>query len=67
MDKTPLTVFAPIDRSLGDLLAKSKTRSINLIELAKHHIGKYSSGEQPAARRAAAPLSADISLGSNLI
>lgn len=40
MDRTPLTVFAPIDRSLHDLLAKSKSRSINLIELAKHHIGK---------------------------
>lgn len=42
MDRTPLTVFAPIDRSLHDLLAKSKSRSINLIELAKHHIGKSS-------------------------
>lgn len=42
MDKTALTVFAPIDKSLADLLAKSKLRSINLAELAKHHIGKYS-------------------------
>lgn len=42
MDRTPLTVFAPIDKSLHDLLAKSKSRqSINLIELAKHHIGKF--------------------------
>ena len=40
MDKTALTIFAPIDKSLADLLAKSKSRSINLAELAKHHIGK---------------------------
>lgn len=40
MDRLPLTVFAPIDRSLGDLLTKAKSRPINLIELAKHHIGK---------------------------
>lgn len=42
LDKMALTVFAPIDSSLGDLLAKSKSSksSISLIELAKHHIGK---------------------------
>jgi hypothetical protein len=40
MDNIALTVFAPIDKSLADLLAKSKSRSINLIDLAKHHIGK---------------------------
>jgi len=47
MDKTQLTVFAPIDRSLADLLAKIEAdgqkqapNSINLVEFAKHHIGK---------------------------
>lgn len=53
MDKMPLTVFAPIDESLGDLLAKSKARSINLIELAKHHIGK-------STRNASADLHAHV-------
>mgnify|MGYP000906921942 CR=1 FL=1 len=40
MDRTPLTVFAPIDSSLSELLPKARLRSINLAELAKHHIGK---------------------------
>lgn len=44
MDRTALTVFAPIDKSLGDLIAKARQRSINLAELAKHHIGKLSAG-----------------------
>lgn len=60
-------MFAPIDRSLRDLLGKAKSRSINLIELAKHHIGKcpFSSRffdflifclpNQFSAHRAAAP------------
>lgn len=35
-------MFAPIDKSLGDLLAKARAhpQRINLNELAKHHIGK---------------------------
>lgn len=42
MDRTPLTVFAPVDKSMGDLLHKAKTRpSINLVDVAKHHIGKF--------------------------
>lgn len=49
MDRMPLTVFAPIDRSLSDVLAKAKSRSINLIELAKHHIGKYSPSSSPSS------------------
>lgn len=59
MDKTQLTVFAPIDRSLSDLLGKvrgSQRSSINLVELAKHHIGKLSPSRAPfcvsLARRA---------------
>lgn len=40
LDKSELTVFAPIDRSMGDIISLAKQRSISLSELAKHHIGK---------------------------
>lgn len=38
MDKTQLTVFAPVDRALAELLKRQ--RPANLAELAKQHIGK---------------------------
>lgn len=55
MNAIPLTVFAPIDKSLAELVAKanggrplqqaaaagqSSRGQINLVDLAKQHIGK---------------------------
>lgn len=56
---TPLTVFAPVDRALADLLKAGNARHLSLAELAKHHIGKWpgainqTTGGRQQSRRAA--------------
>lgn len=66
MDRQPLTVFAPIDRALSDLLikARSRTNSLSLVELAKHHIGKSSApltiNQCQSSAAAAAPAAAAL-------